>query len=112
MGVWSFVYEKEAQEAGGEVVKTTMLRLHGRVIHPGGEYEVSSSHAAEVKNDEDAEALGKKVAEKLFEAGADKLLDEIRDIERRSFLKRPTAATLGAVPEAAGREAAAPTVYA
>jgi len=111
VGVWSFLYENDAHDQDGQVTKTTMLRLHGRVIHPSGEYDVSCSETAQVGNDHEAEALGKKVADKLFEAGADKLLAEIRNIERQNFLKRPTLpATLGAVPEQAGLEAANPTV--
>lgn len=109
VGVWSFVYEKDVEDEEGQVTTKTMLRLHGRVIHPDGSQDVSCSDSAEVANDHDAEALGINVAQKLFAAGADKLLSEIRNIERQNFLKRPTngAATLGAVPEAAGQEAMA-----
>jgi len=103
------VEESESKDEQGQVTKKMMLRLDGRVIHPSGEYDIACSHKAEVTNDYEAEALGKKVAEMLFDAGADKLLAEIRNIERQNFLKRPMTqpATLGALPEPAGQETAA-----
>lgn len=109
VGVYSSVEESESKDEQGQVTKKMMLRLDGRVIHPSGEYDIACSHKAEVTNDYEAEALGKKVAEMLFDAGADKLLAEIRNIERQNFLKRPMTqpATLGALPEPAGQETAA-----
>jgi len=82
IGVWSFFYRKETHDERGGKIQAARLRLHGRVIHPAGTREISRSACHTVSSDADAEALGIALAKKLFAAGADKLLTEIKQIEK------------------------------
>lgn len=82
IGVWTFLYNKEVYDAQGNQQQTTRLRIHGRVIHPSGERDISCSACQTITSDADAEALGVTLAKKLFAAGADTLLGEIKQIEK------------------------------
>lgn len=54
------------------------LRLEGMIIHPHGTDEVSATFSADVGSDEDAEALGSKVARLLEEKGGKALMAEVK----------------------------------
>lgn len=93
IGVWSFFYQKEMHDEHGGKTQAARLRLHGRVIHPAGTREISRSACQTVSSDADAEALGITLAKKLFAAGADKLLTEIKQIEKDKIVANMDQAT-------------------
>ncbi|CEL02010.1 Putative Porphobilinogen deaminase [Aspergillus calidoustus] len=60
-----------------EWVGTDLLQITGIVVSLDGTHTAHSELRKEVKTEEDAVSLGTTLAEKLVEAGADKILDEI-----------------------------------
>ncbi|KAJ5630004.1 hypothetical protein N7528_003661 [Penicillium herquei] len=61
------------------------LRLEGTIIHPHGTSQVSAVEVAEVASDDEAEALGEKLAKRLEENGGRALLDEIRLVQEKEM---------------------------
>jgi hydroxymethylbilane synthase len=54
------------------------VRLYGTVIHPHGKTDVKADAEMHLQSDEDAEALGRRVADLLLENGAGEILAEIK----------------------------------
>ncbi|KAJ5719095.1 porphobilinogen deaminase [Penicillium malachiteum] len=63
----------------------TCLRLEGTIIHPHGTSQVSAFEVAEMASDDEAEALGEKLAKRLEENGGRALLDEIRLVQEEEM---------------------------
>jgi hydroxymethylbilane synthase len=79
VAVSTSLLNKEATINGTPTEVAHVLRLNGTVVHPSGMSDLAVTQSAEVSNDEEAEALGVKVAEKLFQAGAKEMLAQIRE---------------------------------
>ncbi|RAL01108.1 porphobilinogen deaminase [Aspergillus ibericus CBS 121593] len=58
------------------------LRLDGTIIHPHGTTLLWESATSEFRTDEEAEALGATVAQRLLENGGQALLEEIRQLQQ------------------------------
>jgi hydroxymethylbilane synthase len=54
------------------------LRLHGRVISLGGDKKIEGREVGSVENEEEADALGVTLAERLLSEGAAEILTEVR----------------------------------
>lgn len=85
IGVVCSSYQDEVSAGQSTFRKARMLRLTGLVVHPHGWSDFSTSLSTEVASDDDAEALGVKVAETLLIGGAGELLAEIKVLRDSGF---------------------------
>jgi hydroxymethylbilane synthase len=69
--------ETEWVDDGTEAQRAGLLRLRGIVVSLDGDEAVEAQEAVSVSTDEEAEALGRKVADGLVEKGADRILAAI-----------------------------------
>lgn len=89
VGVWTYLYTDETMSTSQHGLVTTktvlMMRLGAVVVHPHGWSVIRHHTRAEVTNEEEAEALGRMVAERLLLSGAAKILEELSELHQIGF---------------------------